>query len=286
MNVIYYNVDSRKLCDNNGIPVSRVPELSYGEKPVWTLVLLHDDGSGMIPENVSAFKAAVAFDFHTSTPIQCRTLPDKITMQGNKISVPLNAETLSFLEAVSGRESTKAWFELSGLDREANRCFYLIFRINARMVLDPDQDENVPESPVHNYLNASQIYTLLRAGDELQFSVSGEGEGHEVQDIKDCFYRFRNRNAGGDWSSWIRLPEGKEPVSYENATQEYAGLMSAEDKIKLDSLSASSPEMEAVNAESVPVSDPGNLFESGNVEGVLQEIGLTLKGLEIALQGI
>lgn len=282
MNMIYYNVDARKLCDSSGSPVNTVPELSYGEQPVWTLTLLHDDGSSAIPENVIAFKAAVAFDFNSATPVSCRTLPGEITVQENVISVPLNAETLSFLEAVSGRESTKAWFELSGLDRDGKRCFYLIFRINARMVLDPVQDENVPESPVHDYLNASQIYTLLRAGFELQFSDSAGEDGHEIQSASDCFFHFRNRKTGGDWSPWIRLPEGKDPLPYENATPENAGLMSAEDKEKLDSLHISP----SLNAGSIPVTDEGNFFTSENVEETLQEIGLTLKDLDTALQEI
>ena len=282
MNMIYYNVDSRRLCDSFGNPVNSVPELSYGEKPVWSLVLLHDDGSGMIPEDVIAFKAAVAFDFDTATPVPCRTLPESITVRENVVSVPLNAETLSFLEAVSGKESSKAWFELSGVNREGNRCFYLIFRINARMVLDPGQEENVPESPDHDYLDASQIYVLLRAGNEIQFSSDAGEEGHAQQNSDDIYFRFRNRKVGGDWSEWIRLPVGGQTPTYETATPESPGLMSAEDKVKLDSLSIVS----TLNAESVSVADSGNFFTSENVETVLQEIGSTLNGLVDFLQEI
>lgn len=282
MNMIYYNVDSRRLCDREGAPVSTIPELSYGEKPVWSLILLHDDGSAMVPDTVVSFRAAVAFDFNTATNVQCRTLPEDISMQNNVISVPLDAETLSFLEAVSGREITRAWFELAGLDRSGQRSFYLIFPINARMILDPDLDENVPEGPDPDYLTATEIYTLLRSGDELQFNTTAEGEGHAVQEESDRYYRFRNKKISGDWSDWIQLPAGKAAEPYETATAEKDGLMSAADKAKLDGLE----QITEPDTNSLTVTDEGGFFTSGNVEGVLQEIGSTISGLENVLKGI
>lgn len=282
MNTIYYNVDSKRVCDRTGFPVSTIPELAYGEKPVWSLVLLHDGGETFVPENAVSFKAAVAFDFNTDTRVQCRTLPEKITMQDNTVLIPLDAETVPFLEAVSGREVTRAWFELAGLDRSGDRCFYLIFPINARMILDPDLDENVPEGPDPDYLTATEIYTLLRSGDELQFNTTAEGEGHAVQEESDRYYRFRNKKISGDWSDWIQLPAGKAAEPYETATAEKDGLMSAADKAKLDGLE----QIAEPDTSSLTVADEGGFFTSGNVEGVLQEIGSTISGLENVLKGI
>ena len=77
---------------------------------------MDDSGSVVIPSDVKAYRAAVAFDYLSSTPAEVRTTGTQITADESGIHVPLNANTAAFLNAVDGQEKKHAYFELAGLD--------------------------------------------------------------------------------------------------------------------------------------------------------------------------
>ena len=98
----------------NGVPAMQDrPVIPYGSAPTVVLSL-----SGEIPpewEGISLWTAAVATDWNSRTAPVCRTL-EGISLQGRTLSIPLDARTQEFLDAVDGRESRTAWLSARGYD--------------------------------------------------------------------------------------------------------------------------------------------------------------------------
>ena len=161
MQIIYYNVFRRTLCDAAGYAVSSRPEISFAEKPVWKIVPVDDSGSVVIPSEVKAYRAAVAFDFLSSTPAEVRTTGTQITADESGILVPLNANTAAFLNAVDGQEKKHAYFELAGLDSSGARVWYISFPVEGRMILDPDTDGELPSEAETKYLEKTAAAVLF-----------------------------------------------------------------------------------------------------------------------------
>ena len=161
MQTIYYNYSRKYLCDASGMAVSDLPELTYAEKPTWRIVPVNDSGTTVIPSGIVAFRAAVKYDFNSATDVAVRSMSSQITGSTSGIDVQLNANTENFLTAVDGQESRSAFFELSGLDLNGDRVFYLSFRIQTRMILDPDLDSNLPEEVESTYLDRASAAVLL-----------------------------------------------------------------------------------------------------------------------------
>ena len=161
MQIIYYNVVRRTLCDAAGDAVSSRPEISFAEKPVWKIVPVDDSGSVVIPSDVKAYRAAVAFDYLSSTPAEVRTTGTQITADESGIHVPLNANTAAFLNAVDGQEKKHAYFELAGLDSSGARVWYISFPVEGRMILDPDTDGELPSEAETKYLEKTAAAVLF-----------------------------------------------------------------------------------------------------------------------------
>lgn len=161
MQIIYYNVFRRTLCDAAGYAVSSRPEISFAEKPVWKIVPVDDSGSVVIPSEVKAYRAAVAFDYLSSTPAEVRTTGTQITADESGIHVPLNANTAAFLNAVDGQEKKHAYFELAGLDSSGARVWYISFPVEGRMILDPDTDGEPPSEAETKYLEKTAAAVLF-----------------------------------------------------------------------------------------------------------------------------
>ena len=161
MQIIYYNVVRRTLCDAAGDAVSSRPEISFAEKSVWKIVPVDDSGSVVIPSDVKAYRAAVAFDYLSSTPAEVRTTGTQITADESGIHVPLNANTAAFLNAVDGQEKKHAYFELAGLDSSGARVWYISFPVEGRMILDPDTDGELPSEAETKYLEKTAAAVLF-----------------------------------------------------------------------------------------------------------------------------
>lgn len=202
---LYYNYDARYLCDAVGDAIQDIPELAFCEQPEW---IIHPVRSGGVPldfSRVKAFRAAVDSDFKSETNVMCRTIAESITFDGETIRVPLDSNTQRFLEVVNGSESQVAYFELAGLDAAGKRIFYLIFRIAARMILDPGSTDTLPET-VDLFADRTYVMALLRSGWAVQYSADGTQWSDD--DTGAEYIRIRNREAGGDWSDPIPLPRG------------------------------------------------------------------------------
>ena len=165
MQTIYYNFDRKHLCDASGNAISDLPEIAFAEKPTWRIIPVNDAGNISIPAGISAFRAAVAFDFSSTTGVALRVLNDGISSSSSGIDIQLNANTAEFLTGVDGQESRTAYFELAGFDSGANRVFYLSFRCLARMILDVDSDP--PEEVESDFLDRVSAAALLNAKADL-----------------------------------------------------------------------------------------------------------------------
>ncbi len=223
---IYYNHESRYLCDSAGKPVSDIPELSYRDQCTWKIHLLDNSGAALDLSGVSAYAANVDSDFSSATGVMCHTDAADITAASGIVTVPLDAGTARFLTVVDGKKEVAAYFELLGLDSTGRRVFYIIFDIRARMILNPG--ENVPEEADSLYFEKTEAYALLRAGCELRFSVAGGGDaGHGTQTAADRYYKYRNSLLEGNWSPWIALvvgPQGAQGIQGSQGIQGIQGV--------------------------------------------------------------
>ena len=202
---LYYNYDARYLCDAVGDAIQGIPELAFCEQPEWIIHPVRAGGAPLDFSRVKAFRAAVDSDFKSETNVMCRTIAESITFDGETIRVPLDSNTQRFLEVVNGSESQVAYFELAGLDAAGKRIFYLIFRIAARMILDPGSTDTLPET-VDLFADRTYVMALLRSGWAVQYSADGTQWSDD--DTGAEYIRIRNREAGGDWSDPIPLPRG------------------------------------------------------------------------------
>lgn len=207
---LYYNYDARYLCDAVGDAIQDIPELAFCEQPEWIIHPVRSGGAPLDFSRVKAFRAAVDSDFKSETNVMCRTLAESITFDGETIRVPLDSNTQRFLEVVNGSESQVAYFELAGLDAAGKRIFYLIFRITARMILDPGSTDTLPET-VDLFADRTYVMALLRSGWAVQYSADGTQWSDD--DTGAEYIRIRNREAGGEWSDPIPLPRGADGKS-------------------------------------------------------------------------
>jgi hypothetical protein len=184
MRVFYYNLDLAAFVDANGDQLSRVvPDLYYQENPDWRFMLRRGNNSRADLDNVVAWGAAVDCDFGTESTPMCRTLSDGIHTDyaTGAVTVSLDCSTASFFEAVNGKNSRQAWFELYGLDANGKRILYLCVEIQARMTIDPDPEVS-PETPdtvaTKAYVSAvmssgAAAAGALMSGAEIETTVGG-----------------------------------------------------------------------------------------------------------------
>ena len=207
---LYYNYDARYLCDASGEPVQDIPELSFAEQPEWLIHPVRTGGAAYDFSGVAAFRAAVDADFKSETDVMCRSLAESISAGADGILVKLDTDTQRFFDVVNGQESQAAYFELAGLDASGKRIFYLIFRINARMILDPGTTDTLPETS-DLFADRTYVMSLLRSGWDVEYSA--DGAQWSSDDTGAEYIRIRNRAAGGEWSDAIPLPRGADGKS-------------------------------------------------------------------------
>lgn len=203
---IYYNYDGRYLCDPVGDPVQEIPEIAFGEQPEWTLHILRSDGTAFDLSGITAFRAAIDADFKAETAVMCRTLPEGITLTADAIRVQLDSATRRFYEVVNGTELKNVWFELCGYNAAGKRIFYIIFRVAARMTLDPEGTDTLPDG-ADLFADRAYVMSLFRSGYELEFTSDGSTWSSDRSGA--VAYRFRNRLAGGEWSDRVELIQGE-----------------------------------------------------------------------------
>ena len=207
---LYYNLADQCRCSAQGIRLKTAVCIHYKEKPVWNLHILN--GSSTVDlSSIAAFRAAVDTDKSASTEVLCRTnnasIDRSLAAQG-VLSIPVNANTENFRQAVDGHDSLAAYFELWGLDSLGDPLLYLVFDIRIMGVVDPDGGSE-PEDVLPDYIPGTTLTAWLHAASEFQFSADALS-WHDVQGSSDIYVRFRNSVIQGEWSSPVSLLRGPE----------------------------------------------------------------------------
>ena len=138
-----------------------------------------------------------------------------------------NNATDKIISAISGQPSGNFRAEIGGLDAQGRTLFAWQFDLTIRSrVFIGDADETVTGDPA--YYTAVQTRAMLdeRSSEissrlsseisekisnplELQFSVDGINDWHEIQSDDDRFYRQRIANLDAQWGSVIAMLPGK-----------------------------------------------------------------------------
>lgn len=186
------------------------PRLGYQAKPSWKVVFGTADAVAgtFTATDVSAavaWAAAVDKDFTHNTDPMVRVLDADIDATGaasGEIVVPLDANTASFLAAVTGENFIRTtWFELRGLNSDGNVIYYAKFPVIADNTIDPSG--GTPPAPTGNYYSKTEVDALLRAGLSIEFSVNGTTLWHSTQAGADRYFRYAYPD--GEWSPAIGL---------------------------------------------------------------------------------
>lgn len=215
--ICYLRADSvdAVLVDEYNQPISRLPAVTRGMKAVLVLRLLTEEGSPYPEEELRHYAAwdfLLAHDWDTETPPQVRVtegIEVLTSAERTEIRIPLTElNTVELISALAKASDTTLGAELAGFDAgETTPGFLLQFNVSVRNRRG-DAGCGTPTQVPDGSLNASQIYALLSAGAEFQFSPD-ELELSAVQRESDRFVRYRSRAApNGEWSPWVRLLPG------------------------------------------------------------------------------
>ncbi len=217
-----YNVNTntlrRRVSDsepgNVGGSSSTKPEIAFGTSPEWTIQLCSSESGQLKPldlSNVPGWRAAIDCDHDHSTGPMCRVLSENIDTSGlaqGEVKIIINANTVSFLAALNGRESIGAWFELWGMDTTGKAVYYCKFSIRAIMPIDPVSGAE-PEEVVSLWADRTWVEALWQAGLELQYSSDESEPADWSATAGDAhWYRLRNREIGGQWSDPLKIASG------------------------------------------------------------------------------
>ena len=209
--IFYINFDTANLIDSEGAIVMGRPSISCGANPQWELHFcrVNNDGtlSGADLSEAISWQSAVDVDFLSGTTPMIRTLDSGIDHSkavSGIITVDLDANTTTFFEKVNGRNSVNAYFEVRGRNSEDKVLYDYRFNINALGAVDPSGGDPLP--PVSGGVTINDVYALLRASLEYEFSDDGTN-WHQTQQNADTYYRTRYPE--GEWGEAISLQNGQ-----------------------------------------------------------------------------
>lgn len=216
-----YSQAKGRLVTETGAVNSDRPPIRFATKPTWTIRFCDVGADAVTALDVSdavAWRAAVDCDHRIGTEPMCRTLNDDIDHSAavsGEISIPLDANTETFLAAVDGKESLSSWFELWGLDGNGEAIYYVKFPIWTGMTIDPVSGE-IPPAPVGQWADKTYLEARLAAGYEIELSNDGlawyaldlDGEGAPIMPDTAAWWHYRNKLIGGEWSDVIPLLRG------------------------------------------------------------------------------
>lgn len=205
--IIYIDFDRGTLADAQGGRLTYMPSLQMGAEPIWEIHFQCFE-QGTLPDMSDAvsWRAAIDEDFLSGTTPMVRSLDlDSSEAASGIIKVPIDTNTETFIAKVDGRPSVVAYFEIYGLDSNAKVIYDYRFGVNCQGTVDYQGGEPIPV--VSGGVTLSDVYALLRAGYEVQFSEDGES-WHDSQTTEDRYYRTRYPE--GQWSDSILIGRGED----------------------------------------------------------------------------
>ena len=163
---IYYNTTKQCLVDEFNCQVNSKPVLYFGEKPVWMLQLYQGEvGLDPVKSNVShviSWSSAVDADWdHASDPM-CRTpsgIDTSLSTDG-LLSIPMNANTVSFQNKLVKKRSCDGFWEIRGYDSTGNVVMVIIISIICHNSIDYDCSVQLDE-PENNTASKAWAEAML-----------------------------------------------------------------------------------------------------------------------------
>lgn len=189
-------------------------------------LFVNSDGSTPYPialfSNIAAWQWAMDKDFSESTnyileadnaSITVATVTDSIDgtdSEFTELTIPIpNMNTIELADWLGTDESKSGLSgELVGFDANGKAVFVLqiknftvrnrITSLGSPTPIDPD------------YLTAVQVYALMQAAQEYQFSIDGVNDWHATYTSADRYYRERRGISGANWGA--ALPLGRNEI--------------------------------------------------------------------------
>ena len=163
---IYYNTTKQCLVDEFNCQINNKPMLFFGEKPVWQLQLYQGE-VGLEPEkaNVShvvSWSSAVDVDWDNTSAPMCRT-PSGIDASESSeglLGIPMNANTISFLNKIEKKRSCEGYWEVRGYDSIGNIVMIIIIGIICHNSIDHNGGAQLDE-PENNIASKAWVEAML-----------------------------------------------------------------------------------------------------------------------------
>ena len=187
---LYIDYETSNLIDSISARVFTAPPVAYQEQGIWTLNLKTWTSGTLAAVDVSdasTWAAAIDDDFNSASAPMVRVLNADIDSSGAAngiISVELDANTATFLSALSTNEKIAAYFELRGLSVGGKILHYIEFPITARNTIDPSG--GTPPDPVGNYYTKTESDSkYLQSAGAADLEVTDAAKGVILKDRGD-----------------------------------------------------------------------------------------------------
>lgn len=212
---LYYNLTSQCRVDEDNCRLTGFPIVYYGTAPVWELQL-YQGALGAEPgvpdvSGLTAWRAAVDIDWTSGTEPMCRTVEgiDVSRAAAGLLTIPLNANTITFADALNGKKSLNGFFELRGFNQQGAVEHIILFGVTLHNAIDPEGGVS-PETVSPDTITRAEVMACLRAPDERQYTSdpSDPSAAHASQTNSDTHTRRRNASAAGEWGPWEALVQG------------------------------------------------------------------------------
>ena len=186
------------------------PSIMRGVPTVLVLRLFSANGLAYPAAELAAktWSFVAANDWNTETPPQLSS--DQISTNKNELHILLEStNTVELVKFLGSQPSAQLGAEVVGIEvGQTLPSLVLQFNLQVRNRRS-DAGTGTPTPLPDSTLTPAQIYALLRAGFDVEFSENGSSNWHPAQSVDDRCFRFRNPQLpDAIWSDAIRLPEG------------------------------------------------------------------------------
>lgn len=198
------------LVDDSKKATTTLPTLIRGMPTVLVLKIFSANGLAYPAAELEnrVWKLVLSNDWDTNTPPQLETT--SITSTKNELHIRFDQlNTAELVRAIGSQQSLNLGAELIGIE-PGQTAPTAVWQFNmAVRNRRSDEGTGTPEPLPDRTLSPEQIYALLKAGLEIQFSVTGTADWHDAQSVDDRLIRLRNpQHPDQLWSTAIMLPEG------------------------------------------------------------------------------
>lgn len=187
-------------------PQPRPPVYAYGQILLQQLAFYHEDKNTPFTEaeltQYATWQYGIDNDYLFSTSPAALTVTG-FTIDGNILSFLLRTDAAKVKTILGNNPTAAAVAELKGyLPGETLPSLQYQFAVQLRNAVIADGASTPPSEP-QLYYTAAQVYSLIHAAPERQFSVDGATLWHDTQTDADRWYR--ERRLSGEWSVAFKI---------------------------------------------------------------------------------